>query len=379
MIGLLPSGLLVREALDGVIPPDRSATTSVSPGQALTISMVYRAMQLHAVAVSQLSIDVQRRGARMDPPLLIRKPEVDRHRSATLEYITTSLGLTGNSYWRLLRQDSTDPASPVVAIEVLNPNGVVIWDDPVTGLRRYSYNDDRGRHRMFEAWEIKHLAFLRIPGTPYGLGPIQAAQVELGGAIDLRDYSTGWFANGGVPSGILTSDQHLNKAQADEYREMWDSVPAGRTRVVGSGLGYQSILVSPKDAQFLESQQFTVTQIARLFGVPASLMLATVEGNTQTYQNVEQEWIGYVRFALMAYLREIEEAFSDLLVNGQEARFNVEALLRSDTKTRYEAHEIALRAGWTDVAEVRQIEGLAPRPDLEKPTPVSPDTPSIGA
>ncbi|NTW39352.1 MAG: phage portal protein [Cellulomonadaceae bacterium] len=364
----------------GVTPPSRNGgTQAVSPSRALTISQVYRAVQIHAVAASQLSLDVRRRGTLVPSPLLIRKPEADRSRSATIEYLVTSLALTGNAYLRLLRMDPTDPASPVQSVAALNPNGVVIWDDPTTGRLRYSYNDDLGRHRMFEAWEVAHLPFLRIPGTRYGLGPLQAAQVELGGALDLRDYSAGWFADGGVPTGVLATEQTLTKDQAAQYKALWNET-AGGTRITGAGLKYSPILISPKDAQFLESQQFTVTQMARLLGVPASLMLATVEGNSQSYANVEQDWIGYVRFSLMAYLREIEEAFTDILPNGQEARFNVEALLRTDTKTRYEGHEIALRAGWTDVSEVRAIEGLPPRTDLPatpaNPAPVSSDTPT---
>src|SRR5699024_7486663 len=121
---------------------------------------------------------------------------------------------------------------------------------------------------------------------------------------------------------------------------------------------YSPILLNPADAQFLENQQFTVTQIARLFGIPASLMLAVVEGGSQSYANVEQDWIAYIRFSLMSYLREIEEAFTKLLPNGQTARFNIETLLRADTKTRYEAHEIAIRAGFMKPEEVREIEGL---------------------
>ena len=124
-------------------------------------------------------------------------------------------------------------------------------------------------------------------------------------------------------------------------------------------------MLKPADAQWLEVQQFGVTGIARLFGIPATLMLAAIEGTSMTYTNVEQEWIGYVRFTLMTYLREIEDAFSAVLPTGQTARFNVEGLLRTDTKTRYEAHEIAIRAGFMSPDEVRRIEklhGPAPTP-----------------
>jgi HK97 family phage portal protein len=333
---------------------------------------VYRAVQIHANAAAQLSLLAKRGGVAIDPqPLLVRKPEADRERSASVEYLVTSLALTGNAFMRLLRLDPDDPASPVQTVQVLNPNGVAIRDDP-TG-RWYDVVTDLGQHHVFPAHQVAHLAMLRVPGTPYGLGPVQAAQPDLGGALDQRDYASGWFHTSGVPSGVLSTDQHLTATQAEDYKERWTKTPPGSVRVVGAGLSYNPVMISPKDAQFLESQQFSITSIARLFGIPASLMLAAVSGGTsQTYSNIEQDMIVYVQHSLMVYLREIEEAFTAISPRGQTVRFNTESLLRTDTLTRYQAHEIALRAGWTDVAEVRAIEGLPPRPDLTREPDATP-------
>lgn len=365
--------------LPGVVPPTRAVGSAyVGPDQALSLISCYRAVQVLTTAVSQLSLDVVKRGVRQDTaPLLLTKPEAGRREaSGTFEYLVSSLALRGNAYLRLYRMVPGDPSSSVTHVEVLPPRGVIIRDDPTTGVRTYDVVDDLGRHYELADADVLHMPFLRVEGTPYGLGPIQAARVELGGVLDTRDYAGEFFNVSGIPSGFLTGDQHLNKTQADQYREMWDGVPAGRTRVVGAGLKYERVTISPKDAQFLETRQFDTTAIARLFGVPSSLMLAAIEGTSNTYQNVEQEWIAFSRFTLMAYLREIEEAFSTLLPRGSTARFNTDLLLRTDTKTRYEAHEIAIRAGlYTNVYAAR-LEGIpadavpaAPSQLPAKPTP----------
>jgi hypothetical protein len=78
----------------------------------------------------------------------------------------------------------------------------------------------------------------------------------------------------------------------------------------------------------------------------------------------------------MAYLREIEQAFTSIIPRGQTARFKVDALLRTDTKTRMETYEIGLRAGIYQLPWVQQTEGL---PVTTTPAPVSSDTPSLGA
>src|SRR5690606_1511301 len=146
-----------------------------------------------------------------------------------------------------------------------------------------------------------------LPGSPYGIGPIQAAQMELAGILDTTEYASEVINSGDTPSGILKSDSVLTSETAEAAREQWKNSRGGRAgvAVLGQGLDYRQVYLSPKDAQFIESQQFNITTITRMFAVPASLMLVVLEGSSQTYQNVEQDWNGFVRFGLMDALTEI--------------------------------------------------------------------------
>jgi phage portal protein BeeE len=62
----------------------------------------------------------------------------------------------------------------------------------------------------------------------------------------------------------------------------------------------------------------------------------------------------------MPWASRIEQRLTDLLPRGQYAKFNFDALLRPDTKSRYDAHKVALDAGFLTVDEVREIEDLDP-------------------
>ena len=98
-----------------------------------------------------------------------------------------------------------------------------------------------------------------------------------------------------------------------------------------------------------------------MFGIPAGKLLAEVNGNSMTYTNIESANTDYVRDTLMGYLREIEEALSDLIPRGQTVKFKVEELLRADRKTRYEGHNLALAGQpFKTVNEIRAEEGLPP-------------------
>lgn len=340
--------------LVGVTPPVRPAgNQGVSADAALGLSAVYRSVFILSTSVSQMGLGVWRGGKELSAPSLINKPNVNDSRATFMEETTVSLALTGNAYWRLFRADA---GSPVQNIEVLNPHNLAIGEDD-KGNTIYHYGDEQ-----LKAWQVKHLRLLRVPGSPYGLGPIQAAQAELRGNLEVRDYASNWFNSGGVPSGVLKTDQPLTSDQADAYRQRWYEVQAqGRgVAVLGNGVSYTPIYLSPEDAQFLQNQNFNITQVARMFGIPATYLHAEVGGNSMTYTNMEQVDIAYVRYTLTAYLNEIEEALTELLPRGQMCRFKVEALLRADIKTRYEAYKLALDTGFMTLEEVRASEGLPP-------------------
>lgn len=345
---------------EGIIPPARSLSLAVvTADRALTLSTVFRAVQVLGTAVSQLSVKVQRSGTVIESPTLIKSPSLKYSRRAFIEMTISSLATAGNAFWLMNRPGGA--TGSVVDIDVLNAHEVRIDSDVERGIITYWF-----RGTQYQSWEVKHLQYLRIPGKIRGLGPIQAAQTELRGTIDARDYASNWFTDGDEPTGILTSDQDLTAEKAKKYRDAFTrsgeyAPEGGKTRdirVLGAGLKYDPMVLKPADVQFLESQQFSTTQIARLFGMSSSMMLAAVEGGSQTYQNVEQEWIGFNRFTLMKYIGEMEDAFSDLLPYGQRVKFNVDALLRTDTKTRYEAHNLALTGKWKTRDEVRADEDL---------------------
>ena len=394
MVAVMSTGSKVLQWFGLAYPPavtlaaDAAAATGSNPydprqsarfghvgvAEALSLSTVYRGIQIHATAACQLSVRVERAGVTLaaaeTSPLVVR-PFLAWSRSAFLEYAIVSMYTDGNAFWRIHRA-TAGAATPgaVVNLEPLNPHEVTVHEHPQTKVISYGYRGTDLTDR-----DIKHLKLLRVPGMLRGLGPIQSARMELRGAIDARDYGSMWLSDSQAPDGVLTTDQVLAPGDPARYRNVWyGRNPDGtdpedatqrklneRLRVMGQGLTYTPLMLKPADVQFLETQQFTTTQISRLLGVPASLLLAAVEGNSQTYSNVEQDWIAYARFSLMKPLREIEEALTDLLPRGQSARFNLDALLRTDTKTRMEGHKLAIDAGVYDEDEARAIEGMPPR------------------
>lgn len=335
---------------------------NLSIGSAVSLSAVYRSISIIATAMRQLSLVVERQGEQIpasDVPAFIRRPNLQQSRGDFIETATISLAATGNAFIRVDRfGDSVD------SLHVLDPWLCHAVIDEETGTKTIAY-----KGKSYSVDEIIHVPLLTLPGSATGLGPIQASQTELTTAKDIRDFASGWFRNSGQPQGILSTDQKVNPEDLVAMRNAWNYLDAegnpldmtknpSRIRVFPHGLSYTPILISPRDAQWIEAQQFNTTQIARIFGIPAPLLLAAVEGNAQTYSNVEQEWIAFTRFTLQSYITRLEDALTAITPRGQRVKFNVEALLRSDTTTRYAAHKAAIEMGLYSAQYAREIEGI---------------------
>lgn len=348
------------EMLPGITPPSRSSVIA-TPENAITLHSVYRAVEILLNSGSQLSIDSKKNSAIVpEPPAILRRPSLDLDRDDFVEETFMSMILDGNMFWLRQMVDGK-----TIAVEPLNPFLVGVNRDPQTGRKYFQYQG-----KEYSTAQIIHRSRMKLPGQLRGRSVIQAAREDMESALKTRNFAAGVFDDHRIIDGILTSEQVLNGEDAVKARyamdrrdldtgEPLDEAYQSTLRVLGKGMSFQSLTLHPKDAQWLESQGFNVTVIARMFGVPASLMMATLEGNSQTYSNVEQDWLAFVRFTLTGYLRKIESAFTELLPNGQTAKFNIEGLLRSDTLTRYKAHQIAVNQ-WMLPEEIRKVENLPP-------------------
>lgn len=334
------------------IPRREDAPLNVEPAAALTLNTVYSAISLISTSAKQASLDVYRNGVQIEAPTWVRQPNTDLSQRAFIELTVTSLATQGNAYWRIDR----DANDRVLNVSVLDARITTVETDPKTG----AVNGYHSGSADYRPDQIKHLKLFRRPGEIYGLGPIKAAAADIRSALDTRDFAADVFGRSGIPTkGYLKTDQITSEESRRDARDSWTVAVADQygVPVMGQGFEYKSILLSPADAQWIESQRFSTTAIARLFHVPASLLLANIEGTSQTYTNVAQAWVEFQKFGLSQYALEIEDALSSLLPGVGVVRFNFEALLRADTQTRYATYATAT---WMTPNEIRAIEGFPP-------------------
>lgn len=366
------------------VTPTR-ARAGLTLSDALGIPAVYRSVQIIAGIGSQLVIEDWKGGQRLDPaPALINQPDPWRELSSWLERVLVDLAVDGNAF--LLK--TFGPDNTVVATQVLDPFLTRVVRHPRTGAKQYVTYDPTSRRTItYTADQVKHIWFIELPGRDRGLSPIQAHRLSLSGQLDTRDYGDQWFQNSDVPSGVLSSDQTLDPASIAMYRKIWHDPSAldtttgattdwhlgQRVRVLGKGLTYTPIMLKPEDAQWIQSRKLGVLEVALMFGLPANYLHASVEGSSLTYSNLEMIDSQFLRLTLFPnYLRKIEAALTSLLPRGHSARFNTDALLRPDAKTRAEIDAIYITNNVYDGAYVRRRDHI----DAQAPTAAPANTPA---
>lgn len=333
-----------------LVIPARGAVSHEPRG----LDAVYRAIQILETQARQLSVDVWRGDQPLSVaarPSFINKPSLKaRSFGVFVAETVSSLAQRGNAFWRVTRH-----GYDVLNIDVLNPLRVQTWEDQKTSKQVFTYDG-----QQVPANDMCHLRLTHVPGEILGISPLQACARTIQGALRTQAYGSMWTDTAGAPPGILTTEQDLSPEQAERYKKQANETLqfSKGIAVLGKGLKYEKLLLTPAEIQFLDAQRNAVTQVARMFGIPPKMLAASVEGGSDTYSNAETENQQFVRQTLMAYLAEIEDALTYLAPHGQTVRFNIDGLLRSDTKTRYQAHAIGLAAGFITVDEVREIEGL---------------------
>jgi HK97 family phage portal protein len=147
--------------------------------------------------------------------------------------------------------------------------------------------DTRSGDDMVRTENLLHLRFLSVPGVAEGLGPLQGAGQSLVGAAALERYAANLARSGGIPWGVMESEQRLTPRQAQlakaEYlssRAVMDGAPA----FLPFGYKLNTLSLTPRDMALLDLRVFDEQRIAGAFGVHPSLVnLPAPEG--LTYSN----------------------------------------------------------------------------------------------
>ena len=269
--------------------------------------------------------------------------------------------LYGNAYAEIEWDGDGYP----VALWPMDPQrvGIVMLED-----RRvvYTYWSEEYGGLALPAWRVHHQRGLSMRGL-VGLSPVRTAMNAVGLGLAMEEFGAKYFVNGAAPSVVLSHPAKLTADAVKNLRASFEMQWAGlsnahRIAVVGEGVKPELLSVPIEESQFLESRQFQVKEIARLFKLPPGLLGET---ETATYASAEQEVLRFRELTLGPWAeRQEKEIYRDLLTEEEQrklfAQHKLAKLQATDLKTLYETSQIAVLSGLQTPNERRVLEDLNP-------------------
>lgn len=283
------------------------------------------------------------------------------------EMIQGHLCLRGNAYNRLI----TNSRGEITAMIPLHPDRVRL--EVSNEDRRYKFQRQDGSWEIILPRDLWHIRGLSSDGY-MGLSPIEVASEAIGLGLAAQEYGARYFANNGAPSGgwIEHPTSFKDQASREVFKSSWQAATTGDNRhkvsVLEFGMKYHELGLKNNEAQFLESRNFQVLDIARVFRVPPHKI---GELSRATFSNIEHQSLEFVQDTMAPWAERWEAAIeSDLLLDGDrglDVEFDFVNLLRGDSTARANFYGSGITNGWMTRNEARISERLNPVEGLDAP------------
>ena len=366
--------------IDSGLAPDWA---SASPYAGMTIPGAWRASNLIADLLGQVPWDAYREYGdqpieKLSPtPPLLDQPSPPSTRMETISSLALDYLFWGNAVALVASRNAQGWPTAILPVPAqlvaIRRNYNRDYPGLPIGAVEYSIGGMTG----LSSYDVLHIKGPVAPGWLRGTGVLEA-HVDTLLMAQQQQRQAKSVARHGVPTGILTTtNEDTTPEELAKNKAAW--LLAQQTSTVaalGPGTDFKPLAWNPTEAQMIEARKFSLTELELIFGLPVGWLGG--ESPSMTYSNIEQNAINLIKFTLAGHLTRFEQAFSQMFPRGTYVRANLDALLRSDTATRYANYAIGLDKGFLTLPEVRAKEILPPLPDEEPADELPPDAAAAG-
>ena len=244
-----------------------------------------------------------------------------------------------------------------------------------------------GQYAVFDQDDVLHWTFLGWDGTK-GMSPMDCARGAIALAVAGQEFNERFFSQGNAANLAFEIPNQMDEAQAELFYKLWEKNHTGMSKthlpiIAQNGAKVTRLDFKADESQLMESRSFQVEDICRFYGVPPH-MVGHTSKSTSWGTGIEEQTLGFVKFTLRDILKGLEQEIDRKLLRSAKfySKFNLDALLRADSKGRADFYKAALggtqNPGFMTVNEVRALENLAPLDggdELHAPEPAAqPDT-----
>jgi HK97 family phage portal protein len=321
-----------------------------------------------------------------------REMRMDHHLSPVLR-LQPNETMGAKIYWKRMMQDKVVAGNAYSVIKrngggipiglewVAPPMVNVYWAYEIGLDRKLGVNPYRlfyevyyptGTSKIYDQDDMIHVPNIGWNGKT-GLSTISAACQCMGLALAKEEHSSRFFSQGtafnlGLEYPTQMGDEASKKLKEYLERRAQGVVNHWKPLIITDGGKIHELNMTARDAQLLESMQASFSDICSFFGVP-TVMVRETDKQSSWGTGVEAVGLWFTKFTMNDHFTDFElEMERKLFRDGKYfAEFDETELTRGDTKTLYEAMNIARgntqSPGVLSINEIRAKLGERPDPD----------------
>ena len=251
--------------------------------------VVYRCIRIIATACAGIKWELYQNGKELvSHPIidLMNSPNPQQGWSAFFESVVAYYNISGNTY---IEGVGPTPGAPPRELYNIRPDMMQIIPNAFGGIGEFQFKTSN----KIKSWpvdpvtgksRILHIKSFHPTDMWYGQSPIEAVILNVDQANSANKWNLSLLQNMAAPSGVLkleateqnptaslTNEQRANLQAAIENKYSGSS-NSGRPMILEGGLSWQTISLSPREMEWLESKKITSADICNAFGVPSQLL-----------------------------------------------------------------------------------------------------------
>lgn len=364
-----------------LLNPPTAAGVAVTEATAYNFSAYFNGVDIISSQIASLPRIVYRRGAndsreRVDGSPAARVLSQPNPDMTDIVFWQTLMGhvLTwGNAYAEI----EFDRAMRPIGLWPISPALV----EPIIDGGRLAYRFMGAR--IMPGEDVLHLAGLGFDGRR-GYSVVQMARQTLGLGLAAERFGGAFFGNGAWPGFLLEHPGKISAEAAGRLQKSWDDLRRGpdrayQTAVLEEGMKANKLGIPPDDAQFLQTREFQVVEIARWLNLPPHKLKHKV--GERPGGNIEASQIEFLTDTLRPWLVRIEQECNRKLLSRADRQtlyveHLVDSILRMDGTARATSYKTYLEMGVLTAAQIAQKENL-PVPE-ERAAPIGSRIENVG-
>jgi HK97 family phage portal protein len=335
---------------------EMSAVPNVGPLTALRYTPVYRAVTLIAGDIARLNCKLSEPTA----DVLWRQPSVWWGAFEFRRALMMNALLYGNGFALINRTKGGE----LLELLLLDNDNVSL--DTQSGVPTYSVRGFLG----VPAADILHV---RAPSTNglWGESPINLCRTSIQILASQEQMALTSYRNAGNPKIALIHKAKIDEALMQKIENYYmkrhgGAENAGKPVVLGDDVRIERISSTLDDTGLEAARKYSIADVSRLYGVPASYLSEDVGSSYGT-----MEWLSrmYVDGCLAAWMAAVESELKAKLMNPYASvSWDTDALIRPGVAEQMAALRTGVEGGYLTRNEARAKLDLKPLEGLDAPT-----------